>query len=232
MAYIDDLLGRDEKVIYIGRQHIFILIGNILAELSLIVLMVAAGVASQVAFPNSRQGMIGNMPIGQMVLIVCLVISLIILVSAIIDYLRWVSTEFVITNHRVVRLRGVVNKEAADSSLDKINDLELRQSWLGRMFDFGDVEILTASDTGANVLQKIAHPLDFKRAMNDAKQQYIHGFGYYDPREVEPYVSAGGALAGGGDLEHTLSTLAELRDRGVLSNEEFELKKRELLSRI
>lgn len=232
MAYIDDLLGRDEKVLYIGRQHIFILIGNILAELSLIVLMVAAGVASQVAFPNSRQGMIANMPIGQMVLIVCLVISLIILVSAIIDYLRWVSTEFVITNHRVVRLRGVVNKESADSSLDKINDLELRQSWLGRMFDFGDVEILTASETGANVLQKIAHPLDFKRAMNDAKQQYIHGFGYYDPREVEPYVSAGGAPAGSGDLEHTLSTLAELRDRGVLSNEEFELKKRELLSRI
>ena len=233
MAYIDDLLGRDEKVMYIGRQHIFILVGSILAELGLIVLMIAAGVASQLAFRGGGP-IVAGLAFGELILLACIGISVLILISAVFDYLRWLSTEYAITNHRVIRMRGVVNKESSDSSLDKINDLELSQSWLGRMFDYGDIEILTASDAGANMLQKIAHPLEFKRAMIDAKQQYIHGFGYYDPHEVAPYVehSQQPVASSDNDVASTLHKLADLRDRGLLSTEEFEAKKRELLSRI
>lgn len=232
MAYIDDLLGRDEKVLYIGRQHVSILIGNILAELGLIVLMIAAGVASQVAFRGGGP-VIAGLSFGEIILFVCIGISVLILISALLDYSRWLSTEYAITNHRVIRMRGVVSKESTDSSLDKINDLELSQSWLGRMFDYGDIEILTAAEAGTNVLQKIAHPLEFKRAMNDAKQQYIHGFGYYDPHEVAPYVEQPQPVpAADNDVAATLHKLADLRDRGLLTVEEFETKKRELLSRM
>ncbi|MBC8163454.1 MAG: PH domain-containing protein [Roseiflexaceae bacterium] len=231
MAYIDEMLGRDEKVLYIGRQHIFILVGSILAEIGLIALIIAAGVASQVAFPGGGPNVVSGITVGQMVLGVCVVISLTILVSAVFDYIRWMSTEYVITSHRVIRVRGVLNKQTIDSSLEKINDLETSQSWLGRMFDYGDIEILTAAET-VNLLRKISHPLDFKRALLDAKQQYAHGFGYYDPSEVAPYMEAGPRSGGDADLASTLHQLADLRDRGLLSTEEFELKKRELLSRI
>lgn len=229
MAYIDDLLGRDEQVLYVGRQHIFILIGSILAELGLIVLLIAAGVASQVAFANGSP-VVSSLSMGQIILIACLVISAFILLSAVGDYLRWLNTEFVITNHRVVRVRGVFSKESIDSSLDKINDLELRQSWVGRIFDFGDIEIVTASDTAVNLLRKISHPLEFKRSMIDAKNQYMHGFGYYDPREVEPYVNQQASSAN--SIEDTLVTLTDLRNRGLLTDEEFESKRQELLKRI
>jgi membrane protein YdbS with pleckstrin-like domain len=230
MAYIDELLGGDEKVLYVGRQHLFILVGNIVAELGLIALMIAAGVVSQAAFQGGGP-VVSGMSVGQLILFVCLIISALVLASALFDYLRWLSTEYVITNHRVIRVRGLFSKESIDSSLDKINDVELRQTWLGRLFDYGDIEILTASEAMTNVLRKIGHPLDFKRAMLDAKQQYMNGFGYYDPREVAPYVDE---LPRGNPqhLEETLNALADLRDRGLLSNEEFEIKKAELLKRI
>jgi len=52
MKTIETLLGRGERVRYIGRQHVFVLISNILTEFVLIGVLIAAGVVSQVAFPT------------------------------------------------------------------------------------------------------------------------------------------------------------------------------------
>jgi uncharacterized membrane protein YdbT with pleckstrin-like domain len=227
MAYIDDLLGRGERILYIGRKHTFVLVSNILTELFLIGVLIAAGLASQAAFRGRPP--ISGVPVGQLVLIVCGIISLIVLISAILDYMRWDNEAYVITDQRVIQVRGIFNKEVIDSSLDKINDVELRQSWLGRIFDFGDIEILTASEVGINAMRKIAHPLDFKRAMLDAKHEHSRGYGYLDPQAVAAYVQPDAAYE---DLERALQKLAELRDQGILSQAEFEAKKRELLNRI
>ncbi|MFL5803123.1 MAG: PH domain-containing protein, partial [Roseiflexaceae bacterium] len=218
MAYIDELLGRDEQILYTGRQHMFVLISNILAELSLIAVLIAAGVFSQSAFRGRE---ISNIPVGQLVLIGCGVISLIVLISAFLDYLRWNNEAYVVTDHRVIQIRGIFNKEVIDSSLEKINDIELRQSWLGRIFGFGDIEILTGSDIGINAMRKIGHPLDFKRAMLEAKQEHSRGYGYLDPQAVAAYMQAP-ASAPADDIQQTLRKLADLRDQGLLSQAEFE----------
>jgi uncharacterized membrane protein YdbT with pleckstrin-like domain len=228
MAYIDELLGRGENILYVGRQHMFVLISNILAELSLIALLIAAGVFSQRYLTTVN---VGGFPGGQLVLLVCGAISLIVLISAFFDYLRWNNEQYVVTDHRVIQIRGIFNKAVIDSSLDKINDIELRQSWIGRIFGFGDIEILTGSDIGINSLRKIADPLDFKRAMLEAKQEHSRGYGYLDPQAVAAYVQPSSAGAQN-DIEQTLRKLADLRDQGLLSQAEFEAKKRELLSRI
>ena len=227
MAYIDELLGRGENILYVGRQHMFVLISNILAELSLIALLIAAGVISQRYLTTVR---VGGMAGGLVVLFICGAISIVVLISAFLDYLRWNNEQYVVTDHRVIQIRGIFNKDVIDSSLDKINDIELRQSWLGRIFGFGDIEILTASDIGINAMRKIAHPLDFKRAMLEAKQEHSRGYGYLDPQAVAAYMQP---PAGPQDaIEQTLRKLADLRDQGLLSQAEFEAKKRELLSRI
>jgi uncharacterized membrane protein YdbT with pleckstrin-like domain len=235
MAYIDELLGRGERILYTGRQHMFVLVSNLLAELSLIAVLIAAGVISQGAFRGRPP--IGNFPVGQLILIACGVISLIVLVSAFFDYLRWNNEEYVVTDHRVIQIRGIFNKAVIDSSLDKINDIELRQSWIGRIFDFGDIEILTASEIGVNSMRKLGHPLEFKRAMLEAKQEHSRGYGYLDPQVVAAYMQDRAAheqpAASSDDyIAQTLRKLADLRDQGLLSQAEFEAKKRELLSRM
>lgn len=229
MAYIDELLGRDEQILYDGRQHAFVLISNILTEMVLIAVLIAAGVAARAAFPSP---IVLGLPVGQVVLIACGLISLVVLISAFLDYLRWNNEQYIVTDHRVIQIRGIFNKDVIDSSLDKINDVELRQSWLGRMFDFGTIEILTASDVGINQMRWIAHPLQFKRAMLEAKHNFNRGYGYLDPQAVAAYTQPAAYPGGQGDLEHTLQQLADLRDQGLLSQDEFEAKKRELLSRI
>jgi uncharacterized membrane protein YdbT with pleckstrin-like domain len=76
----------------------------------------------------------------------------------------------VITDRRVIQMRGVLNKEVSDSILDKLNDVKTDQSFLGRIFGYGDIEILTASEAGVNMLRMINDPLGFKRAMLNAKE--------------------------------------------------------------
>ena len=228
MAYIDELLARDEKVLYDGRQHTFVLVGSILTEMILIGILIAAGVAAQAAFAS--QIALG-MPVGQLILLACGLISVIVLISAFFDYLRWNNEQYIVTDQRVIQVRGVLNKDVIDSSLDKINDVELRQSWLGRIFDYGTIEILTASDVGINEMRRIAHPLDFKRAMLEAKHNFNRGFGYFDPAGVAAYTQPVPPNTPA-DLQQTLQKLADLRDQGLLSIDEFEAKKRDLLSRI
>ncbi|HMQ32389.1 MAG TPA: PH domain-containing protein [Chloroflexaceae bacterium] len=228
MAYLDSLLGRGEQILYVARQHIFVLIANILTELSLIALLVAAGVASNMAFDTTSVSF-GGITASNLILLICVGISVIVLISGFMDYLRWTSEQYVITDRRVIQVRGILNKRVTDSSLEKINDVELRQSLFGRMLNFGTVEILTASgEEGVNVMDRIEGPIEFKRAMLDAKHNHERGYGYLPERE--PGVGRAQAVQPP-DLVDELTRLAALRDRGILSPEEFETEKRELLRR-
>jgi uncharacterized membrane protein YdbT with pleckstrin-like domain len=228
MSYVESLLGRGEQILYVARQHIFVLIMNILTELTLIGILVAAGVASNLAFRNNSTAMIGGISISDLILLICLVISIIVLISGFLDFLRWNSEQIVITDRRVLQVRGVFNKRVIDSSLEKINDIELRQSIIGRIFNFGTIEILTASGAeGVNVMG-IEAPLEFKRALLEAKHNLERGYGYL---EAEGYIPSR-PVSSVTEIQRTLEELARLRDRGILSPEEFEAKKRDLLSRI
>ncbi|MEI7642756.1 MAG: PH domain-containing protein [Chloroflexales bacterium] len=232
MAYIDQLLGRDEQILYVARQHLFVLIVSILAELGQIALLVAAGVISNNAFGKATPPVIviGNLTASNLILLTCVIISVIVMISGFIDYLRWNTEQYVVTDRRVIQVRGILNKQVIDSSLEKINDVELRQTLIGRIMNFGTVEILTASEEGINTMDRIEGPLDFKKAMLEAKHNHERGFGYLDPQGYpgqapRPSMSSG-------DIQRTLEELAALRERGILSTDEFEAKKRELLSRI
>jgi uncharacterized membrane protein YdbT with pleckstrin-like domain len=228
MSYVESLLGRGEQILYVARQHIFVLIANILTELALIALLVAAGLASNMAFDTSN-AVIGGITASNLILLICVGISVVVLISGLMDYMRWNAEQYIVTDRRVIQVRGVLSKRVTDSSLEKINDVELRQSLIGRMLNFGTVEILTASgDEGANLMDRIEAPLAFKKAMLEAKHNHERGYGYLEPA-YQPSRAAANAPA---DIQRTLEELAALRDRGILSSDEFEAKKRELLSRI
>ncbi len=229
MNTIDSLLGRGERVRYIGRQHVFVLIGNILTELLLIGVLIAAGVVSQVAFPDKT---LAGMEVGVLVLIVCVIISLLVLGSAFLDYLRWSNEQCVVTDRRVILLRGIFNTTAIDIPVEKINEVELHQSWIGRLLNFGDIEIITASESGVSQCHSLSDPQGFKRAMNDARNDIERGYAYIDQRDIDAYLDLEEPLPAVERVSHALQRLADMRDRGLISREEFEEKKRELLNRI
>lgn len=211
MHYLESLLATDEKVQLAVHQHWVTLVRTVvLAACSMAVLVLLAGLGT---------GLAGDYGTG-----LAIVATLAVLVPAALlarDIARWSSKVYVITTRRVIEVEGVLNKRVSDSNLDKVNDLVLRQSALGRMLGYGDIEIITGSDIGLNHLERIARPLAFQKTMLENKE------------DLDTLVRLGaGALPGTGDVTSAIERLASLRDRGLLTPEEFEGKKAELLARM
>lgn len=213
MSYLRNLLGEDEEIVFSTRQHWFIPLAHVLTEIVLIGLLIATAVIVPANIESIPE---------QPFRLAIAALGIIVFFSALGDVLRWQNEQFVITDRRVLQLQGVVNKNVLDSSLEKINDVQLEQSWLGRLFNYGDLQVLTASEEGINRMRAIERPIEFKRAMQDARARYD---GYLDRGPVQAY-------DGPRDVRAVLEQLAALRDRGILSPAEFEAKKRELLARI
>ena len=162
-------------------------------------------------------------------------------------YLTWYSQDYVITNRRVMKVEGVLKKRSADSSLEKINDAVLEQSVFGRMLGYGDLDILTANEQSVDRYRMLAEAQTFKRTMLDEKHRLEQeGFQIPAPplRAAPPTAApppAPAAPAPAAPAVRTMSTdeitsalgdLADLRDRGAISPEEYEAKKQDLLARL
>jgi hypothetical protein len=258
MAYLDNLLASGEQPLRREHQHWFVLVANaryaILAWVIAVLLLILSG-----AIPDDRgSGTTLRQIVGYVVLV--------LIVGGLLSFgwqiLRWQNEEFIVTSRRVLQIEGVVNKRVVDSSLEKINDAILSESMFGRIFGFGDLEILTASETGISRLRMLREADDFKRAMLDAKHELeleLSGARPMPgpalrvpspapavvgpaarPADVMPPAAAApsGAVArdettmSADEVTRTLASLADLRDRGAISADEYEAKKADLLRRL
>jgi PH (Pleckstrin Homology) domain-containing protein/putative oligomerization/nucleic acid binding protein len=261
MAYIDSMLASGEQIIRREHQHWFVLVADarygILAIVVAILLLILRGVASPAGTLDTL--------IGYTVL--ALVIGGLLYLGW--QILRWMNEEYVVSTRRVLQAEGVINKRVLDSSLEKINDAVYSQSMFGRIFGFGDLDVLTASESGISRIRMLRQADDFKRAMLDAKHELeleLSGArplpspplraaqaappapapvaAPMAPPPVVPSPEPGPAPATSPaassarsemspeELTKTLASLADLRDRGAISAEEYEAKKAELLRRL
>jgi uncharacterized membrane protein YdbT with pleckstrin-like domain len=210
-SYLESLLGENEKIILTARQHWFILLGSIFLEIILILLIFAATITAAVFFP------------AYIALIVAIGFAILLLPIATMthDILKWTNQQYIVSNRRVMQISGVLNKNITDSSLEKVNDVKMVQSAFGRIFDYGDIQILTASELGVNLFQRIENPVRFKIAMLNAKEQLE---GYNHTEEQSPPRSR--------SVPALIAQLDNLRQQGLLTEEEFQQKKTQLLDRI
>jgi hypothetical protein len=157
---------------------------------------------------------------------IAIVIAVVPLFEMVRIVLDWFNERYIITNRRVMEVGGTINKHVRDSALEKVNDVDLKQSVIGRMLGYGTVQIITGSDIGMNMFHRISDPVRFKRAMLNAKEQLNMPAGESD---ASPRLPDLGADA---DIPGLIEELDTLRQRGILSEEEFQAKKKELLERL
>jgi len=167
--------------------------------------------------------------------IVAALVALVPLLELVRGILDWLNERYIITSRRVIEIRGILNKLVRDSALEKVNDVELKQSLVGRLLRYGTVEIITGSDVGVNVFHRISNPVKFKRAMLNAKE-LIHTRGL-DATFPAPAAPAGQAAAPSasvpaGNISDRLVELTELRQKGTISEAEFQDKRKELLDQL
>lgn len=234
MTYIDELLGRNEQILHEARQHVVLLVSRVFTKLILIGILVATAVVSREAF-RASEPLVAVYSAGDIIPLLAGMISVLLLVSIFTDFLNWHAELNLITDSRVIQIRGVLSRSVVDMSLEKIHDIALSQSVFGRMFGYGTIRVLVGKDDSVN-MEHIVNPMEFKRVMREAWENYRHGYGYLNDDAHDAKVSLQPAVGKTGhaqvDVHRALEDLATLRDRGILSPDEFEAKKRELLKRI
>jgi hypothetical protein len=261
MSYADSLLSTGERFLRRERQHWLVLLwGARIPIAAIVAALLILGLSQNVT--GAARDLLG---------LLTAVLFLGGLAFLLWATLRYLNQEYVLTNRRVIEVQGVMNKRSTDSSLEKINDAILSQSIFGRIFGFGDLEVLTASEAGIERFGMIVDPIGFKKAMLDAKHAYeqdmsgsfrapgppIRGTAVAPteasashegsiaseeeapatpapsaPAPATPAPSAPAQRADPDEITRTLASLADLRDRGAISAEEYESKKADLLERL
>jgi hypothetical protein len=158
---------------------------------------------------------------------IAVAIALVPLFEMIRVFLDWLNERYIITNRRVMEVAGIINKHVRDSALEKVNDVDLKQSVIGRVLGYGTVQIITGSDIGVNRFYRISNPVRFKREMLNAKEHLQGG----EPAE-EPATASTPASTQGAEIPDLIAELGELRQKGIITEEEFQAKKKELLDRL
>lgn len=228
MTYLDDLLARDEQIRMVAHRHIvFLFVHTALYILGAIVLWVLAYVAYD------------RLSTGQTpVTLILLALSLVPLSIAVYRFLSWRYEQYSITTYRIVQVEGIINKRTFDSSLDKVNDVQMTQGVFGRLFGYGDIDIITGSDVGINHLHGIAEPFAFKRTLLEAKlalddddrpRRFPADATAAESAPIPMRTAPPATPAAGVDAARLMAALVDLRDSGVISAAEYEERRNQLL---
>jgi uncharacterized membrane protein YdbT with pleckstrin-like domain len=83
------------------------------------------------------------------------------------------TSEFAVTNRRVIIKIGLVSRRTVEVKLDKIESIGVEQSILGRILGYGTIVVRGTGGT-YETFRAIARPLEFRRAVNDATERRGH----------------------------------------------------------
>jgi uncharacterized membrane protein YdbT with pleckstrin-like domain len=146
-----------------------------------------------------------------------IVLGLYALYLALRGYLRRAATRFYVTNRRVLIRLGLVRQRSVEMLLSQIEGITVQQGVWGRFFGYGTV-VVEGTGGDHDPFRFISRPEDFRLAVQE--QIEAHARSLAAPRDLpgKPV-----------DRYAELSRLDELRQRGVLTESEFQTEKRRLL---
>jgi uncharacterized membrane protein YdbT with pleckstrin-like domain len=129
----------------------------------------------------------------------------------------WLTSHFVVTSDRVIHRAGWISKRSMEVPLEAINDVRFDQGIFDRIVGAGTLVVQSASEAGRQVFDHIRKP--------EEVQKTIYHQGELNQRRMFTGPAAPQAPSTTSELER----LADLRARGVLTEEEFQAQKAKLL---
>ncbi len=146
--YIDEILQPGEKVLYSTNAHWIFYLPAIAAWILALALLI-----------------VSRATITESIILLCLAASAVVAIVALYWtvkawFHRW-TTETDVTNLRVVHKTGFIKRRTFEMSLDKVESVDVNQSILGRLLNYGDVTILGVGE-GKETISTIASPLVFR----------------------------------------------------------------------
>ncbi|MDQ1436968.1 MAG: hypothetical protein QOK43_597 [Acidimicrobiaceae bacterium] len=204
MAFPRKLLNDGEDVVAELRPHWWVFVKPV----ATVVLLFVLAVVAQIAVDN------------RVLTFVLAGAGLVALVWTGLRYMRWSTTVFVITTDRLILRHGVMAKHGKEIPLERLNDITVSQSFFERLLRAGDVLLESGGERGQEVVSNIPRPFEV--------QNVIYA-------EIErAQARTADRMAGRRELSipEQIEKLDELRQKGTLSQAEFDAKKAQLLDRL
>lgn len=133
----------------------------------------------------------------------------------VVALVKWRTTYFVVTSHRLIYRQGVVARNGVEIPLERVNNVNFHQSIFERLLQVGDLLIESGGQEGQQTFTDISRPEEVQNIIHSTIQ-----------REKRQKFDGAPSLA---SIAHELERLEALRDRGVLTDEEFDEQKRRLI---
>ncbi|CAN5421638.1 hypothetical protein BH10ACT1_BH10ACT1_10720 [soil metagenome] len=222
MAFPRNLLNEREELVLDLRPHWVFLFKQALALFVAVVFGIAVLAALDSGSPKSVLSIVAGVAV----------------VAALVwfawSYAVWNTTMFVLTSDRIVTRRGVLSKQGVEIPLERVNTVFFKQSVFERMLGSGDLAIESAGERGTEAFSNIRKPsIVQKEIYVQMEHNENRKFDRINPAQAAPAAAApADATTVQGDIPAQIEKLAELHQRGVLSDAEYQRKKAELLERM
>jgi len=207
MAFPKRLLTTDEELILDLRPHWIALVGPIVVT----VLVLAAWAILIPKLPDRSfghtAGLIALLAGGAFILIAYCLRTLI----------RWATSHFVVTNERVIHRQGLISKTSMEIPLDRLQNVRFHQGVFERMIGAGDLTLESAGERGDNKFSDIRHPEHVQKVIYEHAEAFTMRMQGGVRQEATP------------SMTQELQRLADLRDRGAITEEEYQAQKARLL---
>lgn len=212
MTYPQRLLNPGEEVAFDLHPHWWYFVGLALSAVAIVAGLI---IAPQVLPQNQDT-------VRRVTLYVLLGLAALWAVWFLIKFLAWRTTHFVLTGDRLIFRSGMLGRQGREIPLERVNDLSFHQSLFERLVGTGDLMIESAGERGQDTFSRIPHP--------DRAQQAIYTQMEANRRRLtgQPVPTEAAAPS----IPAQINELAQLRDKGLVTEEEFQAKKADLLSRM
>lgn len=168
--------------------------------------------------------------------IILLAIAAVLIVYPIRRLTAWLTSYFVVTSDRVIQREGWIARRSIEIPLEQINDIRFTQGVFERMIGAGDLMIRSASNDGPTTFEDIRHPEEVQRTIYH--QGELNNQRMYQGRPAAaattdappaPATPASPLTPGVPNVTTELERLADLRSKGILTEEEFQSQKAKIL---
>jgi uncharacterized membrane protein YdbT with pleckstrin-like domain len=148
------------------------------------------------------------------------------LLAFIQQIVKWVSTDFVVTTERCIYRSGVISKSGVEIPLDRVNTVFFNQGIFERIIRAGDIGIESAGENSRQEFSDIYDPVSVQTTIYRQMEQYENR---RQDRLGHVVRGANAPAAGQLTVAEQIEKLHELRERGAMTDAEFEAQKAKLL---
>lgn len=161
---------------------------------------------------------------------IALIIALVTALYPAYLYLEWKHNLWGVTNMRVIDESGLFSRYSKESPLDKINNVEYTQSFWGRIFGYGDVEIQTAAELGDTEYTMIHDPKILKDTITHAQEEYKTTQVKNQADQLAHAIKLSMPAAQSNiSVSDEIQKLFDLMEKGAITREEYNRQKNKLL---